>query len=121
MMIDAFEPQGITHLAVDSIFMMPQLDCWRPSRARHLVFYRDCLIHWGRVSPRWGGGRRALVRAREYRTGADTVAIEVPVGEMKRLPLGADNGRASPWSPRASTWGGRGRGVSADVTGGVVG
>ena len=25
MMIDAFEPEGITHLAVDSIFMMPQL------------------------------------------------------------------------------------------------
>jgi len=25
MMIDAFEPQGVTRLAVDSIFMMPQL------------------------------------------------------------------------------------------------
>ena len=27
MMIDAFQPEGITHLAVDSIFMMPQLGC----------------------------------------------------------------------------------------------
>ena len=25
MMIDAFQPEGITRLAVDSIFMMPQL------------------------------------------------------------------------------------------------
>lgn len=49
MMIDAFEPEGITRLAVDSIFMMPQLGVLsevHPTAATE-VFDKDCLIHLG--------------------------------------------------------------------------
>ena len=51
MMLDAFLPEGITNLAVDSIFMMPQLgvlsevDMPGAEKAAMEVFSKDCLIH----------------------------------------------------------------------------
>lgn len=49
MMIDAFAPEGVTRLAVDSIFMMPQLGVLATvnERAATEVFEKDCLIHLG--------------------------------------------------------------------------
>ena len=50
MMIDAFLPEGITQLAVDSIFMMPQLGVLaevNEPKAATEVFEKDCLIHLG--------------------------------------------------------------------------
>ena len=49
MMIDAFQPQGVTELAVDSIFMMPQLGVLSKvmPEAAMQVFRRDCLISLG--------------------------------------------------------------------------
>ena len=49
MLIDAFLPEGITQLAVDSIFMMPQLGILstiHPEAAVE-VFEKDCLIRLG--------------------------------------------------------------------------
>jgi len=51
MMLDAFLPEGVTSLAVDSIFMMPQLgvlsvvDMPGAEQAAMEVFDKDCLIH----------------------------------------------------------------------------
>ncbi len=49
MMIDSFVPEGITRLAVDSIFMMPQLGVLATvlPQAATEVFNKDCLIHLG--------------------------------------------------------------------------
>ncbi len=49
MLIDAFLPEGITQLAVDSIFMMPQLGILSTihSKAAVEVFEKDCLIRLG--------------------------------------------------------------------------
>ncbi len=57
MLIDSFMPEGITQLAVDSIFMMPQLgvlanidkkDLGEEARNAALeVFHKDCLIRLG--------------------------------------------------------------------------
>ena len=57
MLIDAFMPEGITQLAVDSIFMMPQLGVLanidkenlkeNASQAALEVFDNDCLIRLG--------------------------------------------------------------------------
>ena len=51
MMIDAFQPEGITRLAVDSIFMMPQLGVLAQvnQEAATQVFERDCLVYLGRL------------------------------------------------------------------------
>ena len=46
MMLDGFELEGITEIAVDSIFMMPHLGVWatvNPEAAAH-VFEHDCLV-----------------------------------------------------------------------------
>ncbi|MFA6617490.1 MAG: glutamate mutase L [Candidatus Neomarinimicrobiota bacterium] len=49
MMIDAFLPEGITQLAVDSIFMMPQLGVLSVVhvKAAAEVFKKDCLLRLG--------------------------------------------------------------------------
>jgi hypothetical protein len=51
MMIDAYQPEGVTELAVDSIFMMPQLGVLSTvlPEAATQVFDRDCLIRLGTV------------------------------------------------------------------------
>lgn len=61
MMIDAFLPEGITELAVDSIFMMPHLGVLATvnPRAANEVFQKDCLVRLGTcVAPvgkgKWG-------------------------------------------------------------------
>ena len=58
MLIDAFEPEGITTLAKDSIFMMPHLGVLAQvhPQAAIEVFERDCLIYLGTcVSPKGNG------------------------------------------------------------------
>ena len=49
MLIDSFMPEGITELAVDSIFMMPQLGVLSSiyPKAAVEVFKKDCLIRLG--------------------------------------------------------------------------
>ncbi len=61
MMIDAFLPEGITRLAVDSIFMMPQLGVLtevQPKAATE-VFEKDCLIHLGACVAPAGTAKKA--------------------------------------------------------------
>ena len=59
MLIDAFQPIGVTRLAVDSIFMMPQLGVLATvnEKAALDVFARDCLIHLGTCVAPKGKGR----------------------------------------------------------------
>ena len=49
MMIDAFAPEGVTELAVDSIFMMPHLGVLSTinEEAATQVFEKDCIIFLG--------------------------------------------------------------------------
>lgn len=49
MMVDAFEPIGVTALAVDSIFMMPHLGVLASvyPEAAHEILLRDCLVPLG--------------------------------------------------------------------------
>jgi len=49
MMIDSFLPEGITQIAVDSIFMMPQLGVLASvhEQAATEVFNKDCLLRLG--------------------------------------------------------------------------
>jgi uncharacterized protein (TIGR01319 family) len=49
MLIDGFRPEGVTQLAVDSIFMMPQLGVLAQvhPKAALEVFHKDCMIRLG--------------------------------------------------------------------------
>ena len=82
MLIDSFLPEGITALAVDSIFMMPQLgvmanidkkDLAEEARIAALeVFEKDCLIRLGTCIAPVGklDGKKAILKAKlEYGDG----------------------------------------------------
>jgi len=87
MLIDAFQPQGVTRLAVDSIFMMPQLGVLAEElpQAAMEVFRRDCLVALGTVVAPVGRIRGAEGVVLEWRMGAESG--ELRAGELKRIPL----------------------------------
>jgi uncharacterized protein (TIGR01319 family) len=126
MMIDAFEPEGITELAKDSIFMMPHLGVLasvHPQAALE-VFEKDCLISLGTcVAPR-GQGRvgRSCFR---YAISGPTLneSGEMLFGDVKLFRLAADQTAQIVIEPAGGFdvgTGSRGR-VTAKVRGGTVG
>ena len=127
MMIDAFQPEGITHLAVDSIFMMPQLGVLaqvNPEAATH-VFERDCLIHLG----------TSIVPVGTGNTGDECLIIEISgesispmneniqFGELRRYPLPFGEKATLKLQPsrRFDLGTGNGNPIETEVIGGVVG
>jgi hypothetical protein len=92
MMMDAYQPEGVTLLTVDSIFMMPQLGILstvEPEAATQ-VFESDCLIYLGACISPVGTGKEgdACVTVQFKGQG-----YAVPVGQIKVLPLGFKNGK----------------------------
>ncbi|MCH8992553.1 MAG: glutamate mutase L, partial [Acidobacteria bacterium] len=134
MLIDGFMPEGITRLAVDSIFMMPQLGVLaevHPQAATE-VFNKDCLIHLGTcVAPvglsksRKGSICDYKISLPDGRTEEGTLAF----GEMKLIPLGIDEKTALPLTAQATfspargfdLGAGKGAKVERRISGGVVG
>lgn len=129
MMIDAFLPEGITRLAVDSIFMMPQLGVLAgvlPEAAKQ-VFEKDCLIPLGVCVAPVGIGKAAKAGSSCLKltldAGEHSGQIEVVCGELGVLPLpeGAE-GMLTIEAGRGFDLGqGRGRSATVPVKGGVVG
>jgi len=126
MMIDAFLPEGLTRLAVDSIFMMPQLGVLAnvlPEAARQ-VFEKDCLIHLGLcVAPVGQGKPGGDCLTMRLDAGEHSGELAVPCGEMGVLPLpcGAAGTLTIECGRGFDLGQGRGRSATVPVTGGVVG
>lgn len=127
MMMDAFLPEGITKLTVDSIFMMPQLGVLaevHPEAATQ-VFEKDCLIYLGTcvapVGP-FKEGKTALTGKITFPDGR-VEDYEVRFGDIKVYPLGAGEEARVLINPAKGLDAGQGRGVSfeANLSGGVVG
>jgi len=131
MMIDAFMPEGITRLAVDSIFMMPQLGVLtevQPTAATE-VFEKDCLIHLGTCIAPSGESKKGgpvMKYTLELPTGTETGTLDHL--EMKKFELGVqENGL--PMTARAileperqfDLGAGKGNKVEKEIHGGVVG
>ena len=123
MMIDAFLPEGITELAVDSIFMTPQLGVLstvHPEAATE-VFERDCLILLGACVAPVGGGR-AGQPCLTVQVG-NAAAQRVAFGELLLLPMPADGRVTLTVTPERGfdVGEGKGRPLTRDVRGGSVG
>ncbi len=131
MLIDAFLPEGLTRLAVDSIFMMPQLgvlSTLHPKAATE-VFEKDCLIHLGTCVAPAGivkkGGEMMSYRI-DLPDGPVSGAIQF--GELKLVSLGLDE-RGLPLKAKAvleparnlDLGAGKGNKVERELSGGVVG
>ncbi len=126
MMIDSFQPEGVTYLAVDSIFMMPHLGVLsevHPQAATE-VFEKDCLIHLGAcIAPK--GQAKAGARVLDYRLtiGGEARKDTLRSGEMRFYPLGLGESAELELDPARGmdVGAGPGRSLKATVTGGVVG
>ena len=132
MLIDAFLPEGVTRLAVDSIFMMPQLGVLttvQPQAATE-VFNKDCLIHLGTcVAP--VGETKKPGPMMDYKITLPDGKVEsgaLNFGDMKLIKLGiGENGlpakAKAELSPHRGYDLGRGKGnkVEMELAGGVVG
>ncbi|HHT9155801.1 MAG TPA: glutamate mutase L [Candidatus Tripitaka sp. YC43] len=127
MLIDAFLPEGITRLGVDSIFMMPHLGVLssiQPAAAQE-VFVKDCLVPLGTClaitnTGRWG--EKCLEIKLNYTDGRKT-EDSIPFGELRLYPLGPkEEAELEAHPARAFDLGkGKGHALKSRVTGGVVG
>jgi hypothetical protein len=126
MMIDSFQPEGFTEVAVDSIFMMPQLGVLSTvnEQAALQVFDRDCLIRLGWcVAPRGTGKQGRPCMRVDIEAGARSERHELTVGQLKRVPLEPGVSATVTLTPTRGFDGGAGPGrpLSREVSGGVVG
>ncbi len=127
MMVDAYEPLGITQLAVDSIFMMPHLGVLSTvnEQAATEVFVKDCLVPLGTcVAPKGTG--KSGEQCFSYRLlfpDEQIVAGTIAVGEIRLLPLEINHEAGIELFPmRGFDFGaGKGKKVTGKVKGGVVG
>ena len=91
MLIDAFQPEGITKLAVDSIFMMPQLGVLAEVNeiAAMQVFQRDCLIHLGTCIAPVGKANegKPCLSLQIIMPNGQHLNEEIPAGELRLYPL----------------------------------
>lgn len=125
MLVDAFEPEGITRLAKDSIFMMPHLGVLasvHPQAALE-VFERDCLIYLGTCIAPKGLGKPGQPICRYQFRGGLAESGELKFGELRRIPLPGDIATEVTLEPvRGFDVGaGPGQPLSAPVHGGTVG
>ena len=131
MMVDAFMPEGVTRLAVDSIFMMPQLGVLTEvqPRAATEVFEKDCLIHLGTcVAPVGTAKKPGPVMKYSIELPEGTVSGTLSHLEMKQFDLGIqDNGlpmtAKGVFEPERGFDIGAGKGntVTKEIHGGVAG
>jgi len=123
MMLDAYLPEGVTMLAVDSIFMMPQLGVLSTilPEAATQVFERDCLIKLGdAIAPIGTAKDGDPCVTISFKNGGTEV---VPFGQMRVLQMGDGQTDEATITPAKGFDIGAGKGKSRTVTveGGVVG
>ncbi|MDP8255182.1 MAG: glutamate mutase L [Candidatus Alcyoniella australis] len=127
MMIDAFQPEGVTQLAKDSIFMMPHLGVMAEvhPKAATEVFTKDCLVYLGTcIAP--AGITKPGKQIMTYKLVGDQGVIDEGVlkfGDVKLIELGLDTKARLHANPARGFNLGEGSGVAIerDVQGGTMG
>jgi hypothetical protein len=127
MMIDAYEPLGITQLAVDSIFMMPHLGVLSTvhEQAATEVFTKDCLVPLGTcVAPK--GVNKPGTPCFSYRLLFPDGRVQegaLAVGDIRLMPFPANQEAVVEVTPaKGFDFGaGNGKKVTGKLKGGVVG
>ena len=93
LMIDAYQPEGVTRMAVDSIFMMPHLGVLAQisEKAALDVFYHDCLVRLGTCLAPKGLAKEGQVIMEWEITCPDGSREngQLRFGDMQHVPLAA--------------------------------
>ena len=127
MMIDAFLPEGITQIAVDSIFMMPQLGVLSAvhEKAATEVFNKDCLLRLGTciapVGPVKPG--KEYVRVKFTLPDGKNIDKTYVLGEMElfEAPYEAIEAEIIPGNRNVDVGVGPGQAIKTNIYGGLVG
>jgi uncharacterized protein (TIGR01319 family) len=127
LLIDGFQPEGLTKLAQDSVFMMPHLGVLstvHPQAALE-IFEKDCLIRLGTcIAPKgvMGKSGNALTFRIEDKKGL-VVDGDVPFGSIRVIPFDSRNTAKLLLTPAKELDVGKGLGHQLEATaeGGVVG
>jgi len=127
LMLDAFQPEGITRMAVDSIFMMPHLGVLTEvnEKAAQEVFEKDCLIPLGTAIAPAGEGKKgaACLKVIFKPQNGKLQELTLRYGDLIKLPLGVDEkAKVELYPERGFDVGeGSGKSLEALITGGQVG
>ncbi len=127
MMLDAFQPEGVTMLTVDSIFMMPHLGVLSTvhEEAATEVFDRDCLIRLGSsIAPKGVDKEgKPCVKIQLEMPRGERKKLTVNFGDLVRVPLGIGEKAKAIIEPSKNFDAGAGKGKvhEVEVEGGVVG
>ena len=122
MLIDAFEPVGITTLAKDSIFMMPHLGMLSQvdAEAALEVFEADCLVILGtHLKPLFTGRGTPPDEWATVAVGGETYTIRT--GQSETVPLAVDATARIVPARRFDVGGGPGIAVERTLRGGPAG
>ena len=134
MLIDAFQPEGITQLAVDSIFMMPQLGVLANIDQKELaesarkaaleVFNKDCLIRLGTCIAPVGNAKPGALMLTAELTMADgsNQQVELHQGQLLSIPADYEAIKAALRPAKGLDIGaGKSEEITTKIYGGVVG
>jgi uncharacterized protein (TIGR01319 family) len=128
MMVDAYQPLGVTTLAVDSIFMMPHLGVLSTvdEQAATEVFVKDCLVYLGTcVAPIGQGkeGERCLEYTIMFEGNRPPESGTLAFGELRLISLTLTEQAKIELRPAKGIDAGEGKGNASTrpVKGGVVG
>jgi uncharacterized protein (TIGR01319 family) len=128
MMVDAYQPMGVTTLAVDSIFMMPHLGVLSTvnEQAATEVFVKDCLVYLGTCVAPIGQGKddeRCLEYTITFEGGRTAESGTLAFGELRLIPLTLNERAKIELRPAKGIDVGEGKGNASTrpVKGGVVG
>lgn len=127
ILIDAFQPEGITKIYQDSVFMMPHLGILSqvfPEIAWN-IFEKDCLIKLGTVIAPLGRASQGkqVINARIDMPGEKVIDRDIKFGEIIRIPMAEGLKANVIISPERDFDIGAGLGKKLETTieGGVVG
>ncbi|MBS4015117.1 MAG: glutamate mutase L [Candidatus Latescibacteria bacterium] len=126
MMIDAFLPEGITRLAVDSIFMMPHLGVLTEvhPEAANEVFIKDCLVKLGTCISPVGESKQGAkcVTVKFTNPNDQETEVQTNYGDIKLIPLENTKVKANIRPEKGFDVGiGKGKEIDTEIEGGVVG
>jgi uncharacterized protein (TIGR01319 family) len=128
MMVDAYQPLGVTTLAVDSIFMMPHLGVLSTvnEQAATEVFVKDCLVYLGTcVAPIGQGkdGERCLEYTITFEGNRVAESGTLAFGELRLISLTLPEQAKIELRPAKGIDAGEGKGNASTrpVKGGMVG
>jgi hypothetical protein len=126
LLIDAFEPEGFTALAKDSIFMMPHLGVLAEVHAKAAVevFEKDCLIYLGTCIAAKGLGKVGKPCFKyTIKSASLNESGSMNFGDLKLLPLGPDDSATVSIQPERGfdCGAGPGKPIERTARGGTVG